>query len=566
MIDVVTLTVISDFGAPEPHRGVSYHHIGRHIVAFVEDTIPDGDGIMRLCSGWRGMYSVPTGGDSSHFEFDITENSMADWQWVNNYNIDLDFIGCGTGIPSQYGEGWYIQGETAYIGTDSVVDVGGTHFVFYRWEDGPVLPDTFNTDLTVDSTYDIKAVYTRGARVIIKKNPLHTEGYIEVDGHRHYGVDQITLWWRIGSMHDISVSDYDSTATIRWTFDRWSDGGAISHTIGPISSDMTLIAHYNRQFLIVLEKDPLEDAYGRLGFGYLPTVGYYAECWFAAGDSTYIACSDTDYSAGGIDRWIFDEWSDGGSRIHQIHIVEPETLRAQYFTQRTLFIRKNPDENYGWITIGDTSCVDCSDFIRWVDQGGTYWVEVSPMDIDDDNDTVFYFDSFSDGGTNGHDYGPIESSDLLIALYDALEVNLAICLDTNYINLDSLLVSQVITTDLSQMIRVENCGDVSCTWGLFISFPGLSWSAGIGPDYNKFCMRGIFNTDIVVSPITFHPVYDYVRSTITWASDVYLGPDGWNIEVAGERSMWLQFFSPTLSSTYGMKRIILTIEAKVYLP
>jgi hypothetical protein len=76
----------------------------------------------------------------------------------------------------------------------------------------------------------------------------------------------------------------------------------------------------------------------------------------------------------------------------------------------------------------------------------------------------------------------------------------------------------------------------------------------------------MFNTDTVVPPVSFNPICDYIRSTITWASDVYLGPDGWNIEVAGERSMWLQFFSPTLSSTYGMKRIILTIEAKVYLP
>ncbi|MCD6502250.1 hypothetical protein J7L01_06575, partial [bacterium] len=508
---------------------------------------------------------VPTGGDSSHFEFDIIENSTIDWQWVNDYNIDLDYSGCGAGVPTQYGEGWYIQGETAYIGTDSVVDVGGTYFIFDRWEDGPVLPDTFNTSLTVDSTYDITAVYTRGARIVVKKNPLHTEGYIEVDGFRYWDTDELTLWWRIGSMHNISVTDFDSTATTRWTFDRWSDGGAITHDVGPVTSDMTLIAHYNRQFLIRLEKDPLENVYGRLGFGFLPPVGYFAEHWFNDGDSTYISVSDTDYSASGNDRWIFDVWSDGGGIVHQIHATEPETLKAQYQTQRSLFIRKEPPESYGWIIAGDTSCVDCNGLRRWVGQDSSLWTEVSGMDVSDANDSVFYFTSFSDGGAVGHEHGPITAPDLLVAFYNPVEVNLAICLDTNLVTIDSVHLGQVVT-GTSQMIRVENCGDIACTWGLFISFPGAGWSAGIGPANDRFCMRGIFNTETLLSPVAFNPIYDYIRSSLNWASDDYFGPDGWNIEVDGERSMWLQFHAPTMSSTFGIKRIVLTIRAKVYLP
>ena len=566
LADVVTLTVMSDYGSPWPHRGVTYHSIDRHISAFIEDTISDGDGIMRLCAGWRGSHSVPSGGDSSHFEFDITENSSIDWQWVNNYHIDLDYSECGTGIPVQSGEGWYIQGETAYLSTDSVVEIDRMIYVFDHWEGGPTLPDTFHVSFLVDSTYDITAVYTRGARIFVKKNPLHTEGYIEIDGHRYWGADELLLWWVLGSTHTISVSDLDTTLTTRYTFDRWSDGGAITHTVGPIGSSMTLIAHYNRQFLIRLEKRPLENVYGRMGFSYLPPPGYSVERWFDEGDSIYVSVSEVDYSSSGYDRFTFEEWSDSGDIVHQIRILEPETLFADYKVERTLIIRKTPYEDYGWIIAGDSICTDCGGMIRWVDNDTIIWVQVSPMDITDDNDSVFYFNNFSDGGANGHLHGPVIASRSLVAYYDPVDIILAVCVDTTVIDFGIVHLNEVVTTDSSQMIRVQNCGDIASTWGLYVSDAGATWTAGIGPALNRFVLRGVFNNEVVTPPPIFNPVYDYIRSSIFWASDDYYGASGWNIPPSEERSMWLQFHAPTNSTTFTNERIILTIQAKVYLP
>jgi len=565
--DVVTLTVVSDFGSPVPHRGVTYHPIGRRISAFVEDTIFASLGIRRLCAGWRGTGSAPATGDSAHFEFTINENTTINWRWMNSYLIDLEYRGCGTGVPTQVGEGWYIQGETAEIESDSIVDVGGgTYYIFIRWEDGPPLPDSFSTSFMVDSTYKVTAVYLRGAMINIMKNPPHTEGYIEIDGIRHAGVDELILWWVFGSSHTISVSDPDTTPTTRHIFNRWSDSGARTHLVGPVAGNMTLIAHYNRRFLIRLEKRPLENVYGRLGFGHMPPVGYYAENWFNEGDTTYIAVSDTDFTPSGNDRYIFDEWSDGGGRVNLIHITEPETLLAQYKTYRKLLLRKNPDQSYGSITVGDTTCIRCSGINRWIENGTATWVSVSPIDVNDANDTVFYFNNFSDGGAVGHTTAAITAPTVLVADYNPVEVNLAICLDADYIDFDTVTFCEVLVTDSSQMIRVSNCGDIAATWGLYISFPGIAWTPGVAPALNKYVVRTVFNNEVVAPPIAFDPIQDYVRSSILWSSPTTYGPGGWNVAPEVEQSMWVQFLSPLNSTYFSNQRIVLTIRAKVYIP
>ncbi|RKZ28972.1 hypothetical protein DRQ36_09640, partial [bacterium] len=340
---VVTLTVTSDFGTPYPHRGVTYHPIGRHIAASIEDTIFDGDGIRRLCAGWRGGGSSPTTGDSSHFEFDIDVNSFIDWQWVNSYHIDLDYSGCPV-APLQTGEGWYTQGEDANIYTDSVVFDGSDYYMFVNWTDGPVLPDTFRCGFTVDSTYDIVANYVGAARIDIFKNPIHSEGYIEVDGHRYYGVSALTVWWELGSSHTIAVSSVDSTATLRYHFDNWTDGGAISHTVGPVTDDMTLIANYNREYLIRLEKNPPEDTYGVIGFEHTPYYDWCAEDWFFEGETVVIFASDSDMTPSAFDMWTFQNWSDFGERTHVITVTGADTLTAYYHGEHLISIRKSPLE------------------------------------------------------------------------------------------------------------------------------------------------------------------------------------------------------------------------------
>ena len=567
MGDVVTLTVTSDFGNPEPHRGVTYHPIGRHITAVVEDTIHAGEGIMRLCSGWRGTGSVPTGGDGNVVEFTITANSTLEWRWVNNYFIGLSYIDCGTGVPYQEGQGWYIQGETADISTDSLVVADDVYYIFDHWDAILSLPDTHLASFDVDSTYHIKAVYTPGARATIRKEPPHTEGYIEVDGHRFYDVEELSLWWVIGSHHNVSVSTPDTTATVRHTFNRWMDGPPTpARSVGPVLGDTTITAFYNRQFLVRIEKSPAENVYGNIGFTTPPPVGFEAERWVNDGDSLVFAASDTDWTPTDTDRYIFQSWSDGGPRIHGKRIFAPETLLAIYQAQRKWVLRKDPLQSYGWVTMGDSTCYGCNGMIRWMIDGYPFWAEVSPMDITTDSDSVYYFREWSDGGAIGHTVGPIDSWGLIVAHYDPVDVNLAVCVDTNSINLGIMNLGQIVTTDASQVIRVENCGDIAATWGLYISYPGIAWSPGIGPAFDKFVLRGIFNEEITTEPTTFDPIHDYIRSSLIWSSPHYFGPDGWNIPVDDVRSLWLQFHAPTGSSIFSTHRLVLTIMAKIHMP
>ena len=566
IVDVVTLNVTSDFGTPVPHRGLTYHPVGRFINAYIEDTIFVSDRIQRLCDGWRGTGSLPPTGDSAKVDFTIIENSGLNWQWVNNYKINLDYSGTGGGIPTQTGDGWYIQGDMANIVTDTLVEVGGVHYIFDRWAGGPpTIPDTFDAAFNVDSTYDITAFYRRGVRVTIIKEPCHSEGYIEIDGHRHYDVDTLRLWWANSSIHTVTVSSVDSLDLIRYHFDNWSDGGTISHSVGPVSADLELVAHYNEQYLIRLEKNPISDTYGTIGFHHFPPTGAWAEEWYFEGETAWLTTSTIDFSPSGLDRWTWLNWSDGGAQTHSMTVTEPETIYSNYQEDHVIAVRKVPDESYGWLKMDDSTCVECDAISAWKPAGSNVWIEVSPLDVNPVNDTVWYFDYFSDSGANGHFVGPITDHQALVAFYDEVEVNLAVCIESTYIDLDTVNLGATRSTRADELIEIENCGDIESSWGIFIADEGGAWVSGHGPGDNRFTIRAIFNHD-VIPPISFSPIYDYLKTSIDWSDSVHFGPEGWNVAPGDTQSLWLQFLAPYRSDSYATQELILRIYTRVYLP
>jgi len=563
--DVVTLTVTSPYGDPYPPRGVTYHPIGRHLDCTVDDTIFVMDGVRRLCAGWRGSGSAPTGGDSAHVAFDISANSTLDWQFVSSYLIELSYSGPPV-PPVQTGDGWYIAGETANIFTDSIVHVGSDHYLFDHWTGSPVaMTDTFTASMAVDTSYDMVAHYVRTVEVTISKSPVHAAGYIEADGVRYYGVPSMTFYWELGSVHTVSVGMVDSTDVIRYHFDRWSDGLPRTHSIGPLSEDFNLIAYYNQQFLVRFEKDPSDNVYGGFDFDHVEYPGWFVERWLWEGVTTIVSVSDSDYTPLGWDRFLWNSWSDGvDSRIRVYAPTHPETLYARYNAEHLITVRKIPPQEYGWIQIGDSLADFVSIFGRWVNRGSNTWIEVSNADINP-TDSVYYFDHFSDGGANGHFIGPIGEYRFLEAHYTPIQYHLAICIDLDSINFDTLDPGAAVTSNISQRVGIVNCGDIGATWGLNLRFEGVGWTSGHSPAADRFVLRAIFNNE-ATPPISFNPVWDYIKPVNTWASNVYFGPGGYAIDIDEEQSLWFQFIAPTPSSVFTTQTLVVRINAKVFLP
>ncbi|MGC9314619.1 MAG: hypothetical protein ACP5G4_03195, partial [bacterium] len=565
MSDVVTLTVTSDYGTPYPPRGVSYHPIGRTLDCTVDDTIFVMDGVRRLCDGWRGTGSPPSTGDSARIVFDIESNSTLDWRFVNSYHIDLDYVGPPV-APTQTGEGWYVFGEMASIYTDSIIHSGTLHYLFDHWTGGPPsMPDTFEADMSVDTTYDMVAHYIRTVEVVISKSPLHTAGYIEVDGTRYYDVSEMTFYWELGSVHEVSVGTVDSTDVVRYHFDSWSDGFPRTHSVGPVTEDFNLIAYYNSQYLIRFEKLPPDNTYGYIDISHDTHFGGEMEKWLWEGSTWIVSVSDTDYTLLGLDRYNFETWEDGVPTIVRgLTVTAPETLRAVYNPQHTVSVRKLPPQEYGWVRIADSTAVNSMGFNHWVDRGEEAWVEVSSIDLGT-GDTLYNFDYFSDGGANGHFVGPLTEYIFLEAHYEIMEYNLAVCLDIDTIDFDTLTSGEMAMSSPSQMITVWNCGDIGATWGLSIFDEGGSWASGYSPAEDRFVLRARFNTE-TSPPLLFDPTADYLKPFNTWASSVIFGPAGYAVAVDEEQYLWFQFVAPIPSTVYTTQRLIILISSRVYLP
>ncbi|MBN2544083.1 hypothetical protein JXI42_14580 [bacterium] len=80
--------------------------------------------------------------------------------WESIYNLRLAFTGCGGGVPTQTGAGWYPEGTWAAITTDSMVIDGPDTFYFHYWEGG-VFNDmySYSTEVLVNGVIVATAVY-----------------------------------------------------------------------------------------------------------------------------------------------------------------------------------------------------------------------------------------------------------------------------------------------------------------------------------------------------------------------------------------------------------------------
>ena len=152
-------------------------------------------------------------------------------------------------------------------------------------------------------------------RVRIQKDPLTDEfGSMRIDGSVITGSSSAdtTVWWLEGSNHDIEASLYDNdTPDKRFAWNSWSDLGARDHRVGPVDAPDSLVAFYRRQYTIVVQKDPAQDAgWIRFDSEYFEDVSQ-VEKWYNSGASAEIEVSTLD---GHVDTlWTFQNWLAGGT-------------------------------------------------------------------------------------------------------------------------------------------------------------------------------------------------------------------------------------------------------------
>ncbi len=176
--------------------------------------------------------------------------------------------------------------------------------------------------------------------------------------------------WIAGDPHEISVPEFYFEGNTRMAWDNWNDGGAMTHTVVPLTSD-TFIAHYDVEHKLTIDAD-----YGTPFGG-----GWYRE------GATPIFGLDPDSVRLTDSEYIFDSWMGTGSGSYSgsdnpatCTMNEPIVEEADYISRYRLIVNGVHSSSFGsgWFPDGwsanfgvDEEIVDSTEGIRWVFTGWT---------------------------------------------------------------------------------------------------------------------------------------------------------------------------------------------------
>jgi len=588
---VARLDVYSDHDHPTPW-GTTYWALYSDVIALVDAT-DEIDSVTRYnCEGFTVSGAVDSTDSNNVLDFIIDENTELTWNWVGQFYLTLLYEGLSID-PVMIGEDWYNEGDTAHFETETPVFDSGAWWGFVNWSiepDTAVFGDTliFWDWIVMDQPAQATAHYGPGVSVTVQKDPYENdEGWISVDSIYHDSTSIYTTWWGRGSYHDLLVPEMDSTLIgERYTFSRWSDGGAIGHRVGPINSDTTFTAYYGGQYMCVVAKEPEHE----WGFIYADGDTFYGESarifWWSPGPPHEIGVSTPDScgtEAGDSMRFFFENWSDGGDTFHVTDSISAPSVFVAHYDQRIkLHLEKVPSHTCGYFLANADTVYDVTKYDFWVQDSSLVIIGASEFDIlelpgDTPPDTVWTFQNWDDGGAIVHEVGPITGPEYYTANYNVDTVILAYSLSVDEWFVDSVHVLETRVMEAGDMIRLTNDGNIPLDFGMQMVDPGL-WTPGFVSGFDRFVLRIQFNDDMV-PPTSFSFSRDYIKEELTWATNGTYG----NFGVGGENvlpppyatpdrteNIWMQWVSPTGSTgdAYlpNINELRVWIVAKYHMP
>lgn len=596
---VAQLVVVSEHDDPHPY-GTTYWLIGEFVVAQVDSLTEMVDSSSAfICTGWEGTGSVDSLGDTYWTAFDIFENTTITWLWNGLHYIWLEYDGCPV-EPLQTGEGWYMEGDTIEIYSETPVydPISEGYWGFVWWSSTPseaIIEDSMRarTDIVVDGSYTFTAHYNPAILHIINKDPLSDiYGWIMVDDSVYESTASINQWWGIGSIHEIGVSEFDTIAYARYQFDSWSDAGARIHVTDPVPGDVLdttykYTAYYTALFMCTILKNPLHTC-GTITVDstVYDTTGTIT-LWWLPGSVHEIGVSTPDYCD--TMAYFFESWSDSGDTFHWTDTTTgPTVFVANYTTKYRLTVQKQPLQSYGWIKFerDTTRAIGADTF--WVFLDSLYDIGVSEYDLGPVPrlDSVYIFSKWIDDtlAMMEREVGPVEGHSEYVADYLRELTLISFSLNRNWWQLDTMELNTTKDMEIVDSIQIFNNGNCPVDLGLQIvsaAAPGYPdvWDPGYSPNHNRYVLRARFN-DFTTPPLEFSPSFDNVKEIMTWATVgawpllgeggvcIYPNyPDGRHPDPECTEFLWMEFLSPLTSRVYTTE-VTITIDlfARPYLP
>ncbi len=589
------------YTTPIPPSGITWHPYGRVIEASIEDTIYDSPDTRHFCQGWDGIGSVPAVGDSNHFTFTMTSNGAINWDFVDQYYLTVIHDGLPFGVePLSLGiEGWYNRADSAVLMTDSVVWDGPDPYMFTSWD---VPGATYIGDEEADSTfvamynaYIATALYGEGYWVqIIKEPPEDSLGWICVEDDTFFNTSLYESYWLSGRAYSFAVSERDSAETIKYEYIQWEDDTtAPRNRASNVTNDTTFIADYRTYYHFVTGKSPVEDTFGWI---LVDSDTFYADSsieqkfWWEEGTEHYIEASVSDSST--YRKYTFDVWnvSTPTPELMTDPVTASDTFIAIYDKHYWCNARKDPPETYGFINVFGENYEGATSVDFWVEDSQRVPLSVGKYDIASDSVYIFQFWDGPGGGTDTSFLSSaIINPDTFRAVYNVFEIHLDIVLgqhgimpnDSVYWDIeDSLNYVESRTMQQIDSMKIYNYSNVPVQLGLGIAgvidttagwIIDTLWEPSFSSGANRFVLLGRFERRTAEPPLTWSYATDYLKIGYTWATDVYHGTTGYDIQPFGspinDDMLWFKFTAPSRSDYPDHTRMIrIRLLARLYLP
>jgi len=272
-------------------------------------------------------------------------------------------------------------GTPALLDATSPQYAGTTRYVFESWSDAGSLNHTV---LCVPGATFV-ATFSTEYQVAVETSPANLT--ILVDGNVVQAGQG--FWWTADSAHTLNVDTPQGTATTRFVWASWSDGGARAHNVTSRSL-ATFTATFATEYLVTVDTTPT----GRsvIVDGLQNTAPYRFWCLQGSSHSLGVATPQGDAHT----RWLFERWLDLSGSSRDIVCDGPARYTAVLATEHWIVVTSSPP--------GQEVSIDgqlrTTPFGSWRPENANVVLDVPSPQTSGPIRVVFT--SWSDGGSQGH--------------------------------------------------------------------------------------------------------------------------------------------------------------------